>query len=125
MSVGEPELQALCKEWQARLGLAHWEIAIRFGRRDEFSDGALANVIHQDRLETALVKILDPNDWPSPFPQGIEQSIVHELLHVAHALCEPDGGYYGTQEICYEQVIDRLAKALVALKREGKAQPKE
>jgi hypothetical protein len=116
--LNEPELQKLCNEWKKRLGLAHWRIDIRYGRRDEFDDNVIANVTHQIEFENAVIKILDPSQYIGLFPQDIEQSIVHELLHILFAPIEPEGGYYGEQKVLAEQIADRIARVLVSLKRE-------
>jgi hypothetical protein len=112
------ELRNLCTEWQNRLGLAHWRIDIRFGRRDEFENGVIANVTQQVEFERAVIKILESYQHSSLFSQDIEQSIVHELLHIVFATLDPEDGYYGVQKVLSEQVINRLAQVLVDLKRE-------
>jgi hypothetical protein len=90
----------------------------RFGRRDEFEKNAIANATYRVEMEDALIKVIDPREYSCMFPQDIEHSLVHELLHVLLVPLEPEGGYYGAQEILNEQIINRAARALVDLKRE-------
>jgi hypothetical protein len=114
----ESELQELCAEWQSRLGLAHWKMSVRFGDPNEMGS-CIANESHQPEFETALIKILKPSAYSGLFPQDMEQSLVHELLHILVSPLEPEGGYHGTQDFLFEQTIDRLARILVALKRQA------
>jgi hypothetical protein len=118
----ESELQELCSEWQKRLKLQNWNIICKFVRHNEIGADTIAEAHYRLNLETAVLKVLDQDDylrvWDRDFPQDIEESVVHELLHLELATLAPEGGYYGTQEIIQEQTIDRLARVLVALKRE-------
>jgi hypothetical protein len=113
----ESELQELCSEWQKRLGLAHWRMSVEFGDPIELGT-YIANESHQPSFETALIKILKPSAYSGLFPQDMEQSLVHELLHILVFPLKPEGGYHGTQDFLFEQTIDRLARVLVTLKRE-------
>jgi endonuclease III len=123
----ESELQSICSEWQARLGLSHWHIAVGFARRKGMAmDDCDACVIRNLCSESAKIQILDPADYESDTgeAQDIEECLVHELLHIPMAyICSPENDTL--LSIHVEAHIDRVAKAMVALKREGNGQPKE
>jgi hypothetical protein len=120
--MNESELKKLCAEWQQRLKLQSWNIVCKFARHNEIDNEKLANVTYRLATEEAVVRVLDQDDYQriygEDFPQAIEKSIVHELLHLVLAPLEPEGGVYGTQEVVREQIVNRLSDTLVALKRE-------
>lgn len=114
------QLESACIEWQNRLRLAHWDIAIAIARGDDFNIGDSQGEVHYVLASRkATIKILDPIDYPkSPFLQDMEVAVVHELLHLHFATFEPEKGTL--QDILMESTIDQLAGTLVQLKREGK-----
>ena len=116
------ELQMLCSEWQERLRLKHWDVALRIARASEFETKESQGECTWT-LSTALaaIKILDPIDYPeTPFPQDMEKTLVHELLHLK--FCEFDNTNRGSlSETMMERTIDHIARLLVTLNREGKA----
>ncbi|MBQ7262751.1 MAG: hypothetical protein IJR14_03420, partial [Synergistaceae bacterium] len=65
--------------------------------------------------EQALIRIKDPADHHGYFPYDMEQTLVHELLHVVLDAAGEAGG------VCYERAIDRLARAMVRMERAAKA----
>jgi hypothetical protein len=114
----ELELQELCAEWQKRLGLSYWKITANFARHYEFDDDSEAKATYIMGQEKAIIKVMSPNDYNSLYPQDIEESLVHELIHILYAPLAPDGGFSGIQQTFEEQFINRTASALVTLKRE-------
>lgn len=109
------DLDALVAEWAPRLGLGTWTIKIRFCRRSDLSGGEYADVQYQKTHEWAVIRVLDPGDWSEPdFPQDIEHSVIHELLHLALAPVLPNNEYGDLPE---EQFVNRMARALLELKR--------
>lgn len=104
----DTDISFLCREWQVRLGLAHWRIDIQTVRGVEI-DNARAQVDFDIDQECALIRVKDELDHHGYFPFDAEQVIVHELLHIV----VPD-----TES---EQAIDRLARVMVRLKREREA----
>lgn len=117
----EDELIMLCREWQGRLRLEFWSVALRIARAREFeltdSQGECRWTI---TTALATIKILNPIDFPdSPFKQDMEKTLVHELLHLH--FCAFDNTLAGSmEEKLMERSIDHLARALVMLKRETK-----
>ena len=113
------ELTALCIEWQERLGLSHWRIAVQICRAREMpvpDVQATSDISLQ--MEYALISILDPVDYPSsPFEQDMEVTLVHELLHIPLLyITDPDRA--SLEHTYLEAFIERTARLLVALARD-------
>lgn len=105
-------LEAVCKKWQTRLRLQDWDIKIQFKRAYDLGadkEGECAFVISQ---KIAVISILDPMDYNPAvsWEQNIEQTVVHELLHLHFAFF---GAFEGLQEDTFEQAINCIAGALV------------
>jgi hypothetical protein len=125
----EAELQALCDDWQARLRLQDWDVRVCWGRKWNLAANRVADLTWQAHPKRALITILRPGDmepdalekyWPTNVDGDIENSVVHELLHLfwvpLHALME--GKYH--EDVAMEQAINALAGCLVTLKRQAK-----
>ena len=115
------DLQILCWQWQEKLRLQDWDVAVVVARERDFENAnCAAEVRIHEAKRRAILRILDPQDdeprdhWPhSDLDQ--ERSIVHELLHVLFRplhIREKD-------ETAEEQVIHSLSCLLVKLKREA------
>lgn len=77
------ELEDLLRHWQRKLRLQDWDIEIRFVSKDEMT-GRDGTVQYHTHLKTARIEVLRPgeerpNAW---IPYDIENTIVHELLHL-------------------------------------------
>ena len=115
----QQELEVLCREWQKRLGLGHWNITIKYKRRDEMEVQGCGCCFWTFRIETATIQILDPVDYYGfDVEFDIEETVVHELLHILFIASMPKDGT--TKFDLFEQSIDRMARVLVALKRQNK-----
>jgi len=117
----EDELIDLAREWQERLRLEHWEVALRIARSRDFDQkDSQGECCWTKSTALAIIKILDPVDYPeSPFKFDMEEVLVHELLHLH--FCEFDLTEKNShEEIMLERTIDHIAKALVKLKRGGR-----
>lgn len=68
----------------------------------------------------SVIHIIDPFDYPrnTMFAQDMEQTLVHELLHLHFAPFEPDGE--GLASCMMEQTIELLAGILVGQQRTNK-----
>ena len=113
----EDELVDLCREWQERLRLEHWDIALRIARACDFTNEGDAEITWVLSKAKAIMKILDPVDYPAgPFKQDMEISLVHELLHLHFAPFDhsTDGSMENTM---MERATDHIAITLVNLKR--------
>lgn len=113
----EPQLQKLCPVWQARLRLQDWDVKVRVKRAADMGLGKKrACVTSQLLSKEALVEIQDPLDYrPSVWPNDMEQSLVHELLHLHFAPFEADEET--AEGAAQEQAIELIACALVNLAR--------
>lgn len=107
----EVELKNLCNEWQALLGLAHWSIDVRVVRGAEIEDNR-GRTDYDPVGEAAVMRLKDPMDYQGYFPCDLEETLVHELLHLIFDKTATEGD-------AYEQVLDRTARALVKLKRQA------
>ncbi|MBR3241182.1 MAG: hypothetical protein IKF90_00595 [Parasporobacterium sp.] len=118
--VSEEILKELCKEWQERLRLQAWNIECGIYRERNFSNNGCDGENEYDlRNGNSLIRILDPLDYPkSRFPQDMEATLVHELLHLHFAPFEPEKDD-GLDHHIMEHTICILSETLVALKREN------
>ena len=120
----DESLAKACRYWQEKLGLSHWRIAVRFARKEELKGEGDDMEFYQGqnhfdvRLECALIKICDPQDYPTdtPFKQDVEVTLVHELLHISvDYFARPDSTFM--EHSLMEAFIDRTARLLVSLDR--------
>src|SRR6185312_1765130 len=70
----------------------------------------------QDSMR-AVIEVLGPEQVPSDlrFPMDVEETLVHELLHIPLATFWKEEGT--PENLDLEQAITRISEALVALKR--------
>jgi hypothetical protein len=119
----QEQLKNLCNEWQKVLGLSDWDIKITISRAKEmFDEDTQAGVNWVLRKKTALIKILDPIDYKISgvtfWEQDMEQSLVHELMHL-HIASFDNSKEGSLEDICVDQVCDIVAKGFVKLKRQN------
>ena len=106
-------MENLCEEWKKILGLAHWQIEVQIVHADEINNARGQND-YSFVDEQSLIRIKRAEDYHGYFPQDMEQTLVHELLHLV--LDVPSLGD-DTVNVYYEQALNRIAYALVRLKR--------
>jgi len=113
------ELTQLCESWQKVLGLDAWRVKVKLCRARDFNvEGRQGEIIFDRKRLEADIKIIDPQDYPPGelFPQDIEQTLVHELLHLVWAVTQVDAG---TEEyVQWEAAIHLTARAMMTLRRE-------
>ena len=120
MILTQAQLIKKCREWQKILRLQDWDIDVKISREWDFIvKGRIGEISHNHEHKHATVRLLDPIDYdPDSYePQDMEIDLVHELLHLHF----PDDAFnlQSNWEILYEQAINRVAEALVKLKREA------
>lgn len=117
----EDQLKQKCAEWQKILRLQDWDVHVSIVRDSNMKlkdvNGECEWVL---QTKQAHIRILDPIDYPEDtrWPQDMEQTLVHELLHLHFAPFDThaDGSLEHTS---MEQAIDMIAGALLSLKRGG------
>ncbi|MEW6769959.1 MAG: hypothetical protein AB1330_01015 [Bacillota bacterium] len=131
--MSEDELSSLCSEWQEILGLQHWAISVSVNRAPDFESTppSTGRVKWQlDRL-LAHIQVLSSLDYNMSsaaeigLPQDMEQTLVHELVHLLFVASNATRSDGGLEEILFEQGVDQVANALVALRRIQKAKEGE
>lgn len=114
----QSQLEDKCVEWKKILRLQDWIVDLKIAReRDFVLKDANAEISLNEEHKLAFVKILDPVDFDIDqlSPQDMEESLVHELLHI-HFWPLRVGTGDNTAE---EQAINMIAGALVGLYRRG------
>ncbi len=112
------QLKQLCIQWQEKLGILHWDIALRICHSQDMPSPNVRGANQISLLtEQALISILHPDDWPdTPFYLDMEVSLLHELLHIPlEYISQPDTS--SLEFILLEAFIERIANLLVALSR--------
>lgn len=116
----EQELRNLCRWWQEVLGLSDWYIKVNIKRAYDMPRDFQGECSWTFARREAVIKILDSSDYDPDFafPQDMELTLVHELLHVRYGpAAEPEDT---ATKWLYEQATEDIARALVALKRASK-----
>jgi len=113
--VTQDELEALCATWQRRLRLQDWRVKIRFARSLELGADTQGDCDWSLTKKMAAIRILVPGDYPpdASFSQDIEQTVVHELLHL-HGAPFDRFACGSADDNAVEVMIDCTAQALVA-----------
>jgi len=115
------EHEKLLKEWQNRLGLSEWRIALRDNCTPdsmtlEDSEGC---TVWKECIKSARIEMLDPQFYGDRIvPYDWEKTLVHELLHLKTSLVSDHVD--DLQERYMHQMIDDLARAFVDAKRHGR-----
>ena len=110
-------LKSALAEWQKRLRLDAWDVRIGIHRERTFDGGGRSGEIsYSIESGKAVIKLLDPVDYPDEdFPQDMEATLVHELLHLKFAAFTPQDDTL--EHRLFEQTVESMANLLVALKR--------
>lgn len=100
------QLEKLCITWQERLRVTDWTVSIRWVTEQEMPD-CLGSTVYDPRNMTADIQIRPGLD-PCYLDGGVEQTVIHELLHVViHGDVE-----YEKENIMQERAINQIADAL-------------
>ncbi len=113
-----PEMNACMKEWQTLLGLSEWLILPVLG--NQLEDGNDAECERKPIHKTAIITIRRPIDprWEDTVLESPDELfLVHELLHCKILYDESnETPHEQIFNLYYHQIIQDLAKALVAAK---------
>ncbi len=118
--ITDRHLKRWVKKWQKILRLEDWDIRIELVRQYDLEPEDQARVKRLSTQRKAKIEIVDPGDYgPDQLsgPQDIEQTIVHELVHVYFVGLDK---FEGAAMTLYEQAVDSLATALVNCDRKRK-----
>lgn len=114
------ELNALCADWQKRLRLMDWKIAVSFVPGYEMPDRA-GECSSFEPMKEAVIRI--NKDTHNPYsricaahPEGFEEVLVHELLEIHFTPFKDDDGE-SRLHMAQEQAINMIASALVQARR--------
>lgn len=116
IATDDKSLAAWCRWWRDALGLQEWVLECRFSRFHAI-DNAHGRASIKNSVKYAAIQLLtdlDSEDDDTNF--DIEQTLVHELLHVKlwhHGQPEQDT----LEHVMQEQTIDALARSIVNLRR--------
>ena len=106
------ELQALCVVWQKRLRLQDWKITVNFFEFEEnYTYGGCTTTPNFQEANIGVSSKLAADRVQ------IEQTLVHELIHVTFAQLRPDLckelDPHTAVGHCFEVGVDMLSRALV------------
>lgn len=110
--------QSMLSLWQDAFALGHWGIDLAVHPGDEMQ-GRDAAVSAQAEYDHAVMALREPTELQ---PVDVEESIVHELLHVLleghkNLATSADSETYDPM---YERGLNVLSAVLVSLRRGGK-----
>lgn len=113
----DKETAEILKFWKDILFMQEWEFVLKYCTAADMPQDTQGSVTWTLGNKTAIIKILRPDNYNYPdFPQDIERTILHEILHCFLAF--QDKTKKGSiEEILFEQKIETISKALIKLKR--------
>ncbi len=103
-------LKKLCRHWQETLRVTDWTISVRWAKSGELAEAYGTNAYDPRQMLAEIV--IRPEVDVSQFliypDGGIEQTLIHEILHIVmHG--EVD---YEKENIMQERAINQIADAL-------------
>ena len=119
--ITQEEANRLLEYWQRQLRLQDWWIQVKIVRGNGLNlpAGVQGRCTWTLPRREAFIQLLDPVDWDRDcvYPQDMEATLVHELLHLHFAPFDTFKEE-GAKDIASEQAINAIAWALVSLDRE-------
>lgn len=114
--------EKLLNEWQERLGLQDWAIALRYNceLEDLNLTNACAETSFESTTKTAIIRMVKPELAAGRLlDYDFEKTLVHELMHIKLSLLniDPNSLVNSILECAIHQIVDDLARALVMAKR--------
>lgn len=110
----QSELEERLAYWQMRLRLQDWHIQIKIVRMSEMN-GSIGRVLPLLEKKIASIRIADHADYPpdSITPNDMENTLVHELLHLHFYPLTKDKDFVLEEE----QAIESIVSGLINLER--------
>jgi hypothetical protein len=120
-SPSQPRLESWLREWQQALRLQDWRLKIEVKREKDMECEACHGLCsYSPALKSGTITVRDSIDFQdgAGYPEDVEATIVHELLHLHFSPFYVNKGLVNTFQ---EQAIEVIAQSLVGLKRRGEA----
>lgn len=78
------DLNELVVKWKRLLRLDAWDVVARYRRIYDTDGGRQGEINLSTKRREAFLWVLDPNDYDPAciYPQDIERTVCHELLHL-------------------------------------------
>jgi len=112
--VSDAQVETWLRNWQKRLHLDDWHIETRIVRSTDLKPDTLGNLKWNSLSHTAMIKVLNPDDYDLPGPEiaeDIEYTIVHELVHLQLSVLPRDLNKKDVEE----GVVNKIADALMGM----------
>lgn len=113
----------LLNEWQERLGLMEWCIALRINvTQDDFEgeEPVAGQTNWENTTKTAVIKVLDEKLYGDRIIKyDFERILLHELLHIKFNILQQEPFNHETTvfDDYQHQLIEDIAQALIMAKR--------
>lgn len=122
-AIGDVEqLTEMAEWWKPKLGIADWALNLDILPMIDIHNQGMAESRTIIARRIAWIKLSRSGTRADGgVPDDMEQSLLHELLHVQFAAWHDYSDTHGQtsleQDVCSEQSIDQLAETLVTLRR--------
>lgn len=115
----QEQLEEKLLYWQENLRLRDWIIKVTIKRQREMSQSnRLGEVEFNIYTKTAMISVLDPIDYDDWGKQDMENTLVHELLHLHFSEINYHfGGQEDVYSVLEEQAIESIAHGLIKTER--------
>lgn len=109
--------QEKCQLWQQRLRLADWDIKFEIVPLRDMGGTQCGMISWNLEHRIADIKVIHPDDYRKDArrPYDMEETLVHELLHIWVAPFDAEEGT--PEQLAQEQAINAIAAALIKLAR--------
>jgi len=110
------ELEKLCEQYQALLGLQDWDVEICFANQMTIPEYE-AQVATESKSKRALISIISPETFASLMnaKQNMHHALIHELLHL-HFVTYFRPASNSVEERLFELALNKIAGAFCELK---------
>lgn len=105
--------------WQKKLNLLDWQFEVNICRARDMKENCAGSINWTLSNKMALISILNPIDYPEDAMgvQDMENTLVHELLHIHLAPLNDDYSQNEHYTLFEEWAICSIAGALIELER--------
>lgn len=115
----DEQLQQRLVYWQKKLNLSDWKIEAHIKRGRDMREDCAGSINWVLPNKQAIISILDSVDYPDNTTgvQDMENTLVHELLHLHLAPIAEDSRENEHYTLFEEWAINSIADALIDLER--------